>query len=167
MAAVHPMEVVRNYLGPQYEAILHWAVGPDWMQHSFHEWPAMIEHRTGLKVAEDMETTFDMLRHQWEAARPTPTTAPTTAWPGSPAEMGPPMDMRATSIPGPRGIPPRPTPLRVASPPPLGAGAHVERASSGGSLDLLFDQFVDVIVERLLARVDARMTERLGGGRGL
>jgi len=159
-----PMEVIQAYLGPQFDAILRWAVGEDYQQRRFAEYPALMAARTGLPIAEEeeMEVTLEKVRHAWDSARPGPAGATPSPWASADAAAGLPMDRRMTSIPGPRGIQPR-APRPTPPPPTQHPGTGVTGAPVPSSLDGLVDLLADAIWERLVAR----MTERVAGGKGL
>jgi hypothetical protein len=56
-------------LGDHWEAILVWAVGPDWQQVMTSRMPKRIRERTGLdiRVDGDIDNDLKKVREAWEA----------------------------------------------------------------------------------------------------
>jgi hypothetical protein len=83
-----PLAAIQEALGPAYEEILEWAVGPDWEDLDMRQWPARMKERVKFVIPdqEDVYQSFERLKGKWDKRQDNSQAAPPSAHqPGSAA----------------------------------------------------------------------------------
>ena len=80
-----PLAAIQEALGPAYEHILEWAVGPDWEDLDMRQWPGRMKDRVKFIIPEqeDVYQSFERLKGKWDKRQESLQSAP------SPHQSGP------------------------------------------------------------------------------
>jgi hypothetical protein len=63
-----PLAAIQEALGPAYQEILTWAVGPDWEDVDMRQWPDRMKERVLFVIPEqeDVYQSFERLKARWD-----------------------------------------------------------------------------------------------------
>lgn len=149
-----PLMAIQEALGPAYEQILEWAVGPDWEDLDMRQWPPRMKERVKFVIPEqeDVYQSFERLKGTWDKRQDNPQTAPR---PQQSESAAAPTEEPKTMAEAPRHAVRPDAPASTATLAAMGNGRREDQPASGAG----------GISERLLqALVDARQRQRQAWG---